>query len=230
MKPKTVLLTIATGLRYREYARNLIASATQYFVDHETIIFTDEPSEFGNYASIYPVLYGHQGFPQASFRRYHAFTKVALLISQYQYCFYTDVDMRWVARVTEDEICSDGITATEHPGYVGRVGTPENRQESRAYCPPAPVYFCGGFNGGTTKAFLKMSKAISEAIDEDDRKGIQAIWVDESHLQRYLYDNPPAKILSPSFCYPENDSYYKPIWEAAGRSFDAKLIALDKSK
>lgn len=226
---KTALLIIATGEKYREYAKNLMASANEFFVPHDTIVFTDRPSEFSVYPNTLPVYYEHQGFPQASYRRFEAFVGASNLISKYDYCFYCDSDMKFVASVTEDDIFSNGITATEHPGYVGRRGTPETRLESTAYCPEPRTYFCGGFNGGTTEDFLKMSNTILKAIDSDDRRGIQAIWVDESHINRYLYDYPPAKILSPSFCYPEKDDYYKHIWEQAKRDpFVPKLLALDK--
>jgi hypothetical protein len=224
---KTALLLIATGPRYWKYAEAFMANAREYFVPHDVVLFTDGLVYGENLTHMF--LYEHQGYPQASYRRYHAFTKAAPVLSQYDQVWYTDVDMRWVAKVAEDEIFSGGITATEHPGYVGTNGTPETNPLSAAYCPIVRNYFCGGFNGGTSEAFLKMSQVISEAIDRDDKNGIQAEWVDEAQTNRYLFDNPPAKILSPSFCYPENAGpHYKEIWRRANRSFEPKLVALEK--
>lgn len=111
--------------------------------------------------------------------------------------------MRFVAQVTEDEIFSQGITATEHPGYVGERGTPETNPKSTAFVPYVRTYFCGGFNGGSVKAFLATAQLIRMRIEIDKQNGITAVWHDESHLNRYLFDNPPAKILSPAFCYPD---------------------------
>ena len=139
--------------------------------------------------------------------------------------------MEFVAPVEEDEIFSSGITATEHPGFVGYPGDHEKSFKSTAYCPRGKQYFCGGFNGGDSKAFLQMAATIVERIDEDDRNGVRAVWVDESHFNKYLYDNPPAKILTPSFCYPEDTERYLEIWKKANRGpFEPKLIALDKGK
>ena len=64
-----------------------------------------------------------------------------------------------------------------------------------------------------------MASVLAERILEDKKKGIIAVWHDESHMNRYLIDNEPAIILNPSYCYPES-------WEIP---FDKKLLALDKN-
>lgn len=225
---KTALLLIATGQRYWDYARRLMASADEYFVPHDTILFTDS-SPFRDSGKIKIVPYEHYGYPEASYRRYQAFNEVSQGLSGYEQMFYCDVDMEFVKYVSEDEIFSDDITATEHPGYVGSAGTPCKDPKSTAYTPKNEKYFCGGFQGGNAQAFLKMSKELTEKIAIDDSNGVQPEWIDEAQLNCYLAENPPAKILSPSFCYPEKDEYYKTIWAKAGRGpFEPKLIALEK--
>jgi len=236
---RTALLIIATGERYRNYAVSHAISADIYFIPHDTVIFTDNEEIFSaEYLSIFKnwqakyftIPCAYSGYPESTLRRYNAFAANQHFLSSYEYLFYADADMRWVDKVSEDEILSSGITATEHPGYVGTHGTPETRVESTAYCLQPRTYFCGGFQGGTSEAFLAMSETLARNIDDDARCGITAVWYDESHLNRYLYDNPPAKILTPSFCYPEKDNYYKQIWQNAKREeFKPKLIALDKA-
>jgi histo-blood group ABO system transferase len=81
-------------------------------------------------------------------------------------------------------------------------------------------YYAGGFNGG--RRYLKMAKTIRSWVDEDERKGIIAKWHDESHMNRYLYENPPTVILSPAYCFPEAP------W-ASSLPFPRKLVALDKN-
>ena len=226
---KTALLLIAAGSLYWDYASDCAASAKKYFVPHDVVLFTDHPSAESGFNYVVP--YFHLGYPEATYRRYHAFHGVREILSQYDQVFFSDADMRWVARVEEDEIFSAGITATEHPGFVGQRGDHEKNPKSTAYCPNGKQYFCGGFNGGDSKSFLQMAATIVERIDEDDRNGVQSVWVDESQMNRYLYENPPAKILTPSFCYPEDTERYLEIWKKAGRGpFEPKLIALDKGK
>jgi histo-blood group ABO system transferase len=229
-KKQTALIIIATGETYRRNARQLIDSAKQFFVPHDVIIFTDDPTGFTDCIVVEHV---HLGFPRATLMRYHAIWGAREILSKYDQLFYSDADMLFVAPVTADEIFSGGITATEHPGYVGVPGTPETNPRSTACCPTGETYFCGGFNGGASSAFLQMAETIKEAVNTDDANGILAIWHDESHLQRYLYDHPPAKILDPSFCYPQSEyqtaGRYAEKWKRAGRvSIVPKLLALDK--
>ena len=64
-------------------------------------------------------------------------------------------------------------------------------------------YYAGGFNGGKTKEFLKMSEVIADRVTKDLEKGVIALWHDESHMNRYMIDNPPTLSLTPSYCFAE---------------------------
>jgi histo-blood group ABO system transferase len=172
----------------------------------------------------------HEPWPGPTLHRYHTFLKAKKYLSAFDYLFYVDVDMRFVAPVGK-EIFSNNITATLHPGYVNEIGSPERRPESVAAIPfdVKNKYFCGGFNGGFSGAYFGMAAELAWGIDKDAEKGITAIWHDESHLNRYLYDHPPSKILDPSYCYPEGaNEHYKNKWAAAGINPTPKILALTK--
>ena len=81
-------------------------------------------------------------------------------------------------------------------------------------------YCCGGFQGGSSKEYLKLCETISANIDQDDKKGILAIYHDESHVNRYFVDNPPTRILNAGYCAPES------AWKVP---FPYKVLALDVS-
>lgn len=104
--------------------------------------------------------------------------------------------------------------------YKKSRGTYEINPQSTAYVKQeeGEIYYAGGFNGGITKHFLKMAKILADNIQQDLRKNIIAVWNDESHLNRYLIDNPP-KTLTPSYCYPETKQL----------PFDKKILCLDKN-
>lgn len=229
---KTALLIIATGPAYWLYAHNLIQSAEKFMFPHDVVLFTDNPDLTQGASQEFRI--PSMVYPDATLLRYHVFCDHLKFLDQYDYLFYSDADMLLVAPVAPEDILSDGITATEHPGFVGTIGSPETRKESTAYCPKPRTYFCGGFNGGTNQAFLNMAVNIKWDITQDQKNGITAVWFDESHTNRYLYDNSPTKVLSPSFCYPESEyknpgGFYRGIWNRAGRGIiEPKLIALDK--
>ena len=235
---RTALLVIALGCDYRPYAKRLLESAKKYFIPHTPIVWTDD-TDFSPPGAI-KVNQVDLGFPQSTLQRYRMFYEQAPMLVNYDQVFFSDADMEFVAPVSYDDVCSEGITATLHPGFVvahkdqygdnvDTGGTPEIRRNSKAFVPYGALsrYFCGGFNGGDAKTFLEMSDILRRNIDEDSAKGIIAKWNDESHLNAYLYKNPPAKILSPSFCYPED---YCGQYGWASAAYKPILLALDKRK
>ena len=225
---RTALLVIATGEKYRPYVRPLLESAKKYFVKHDAIVWTDSSHYFDD--AEYVIEKDAEGFPNETLYRYRTIMQEEWLLEDYDQLFYLDADMLFAAPVGE-EIFSEGITATLHPGYVGLRGTPETRIKSRAYCPIITAYYCGGFQGGSSKAYLKMAKELANDIEADERNGVTAIWHDESHFNRYLSANLPAKVLGPEYCYPENaGDYYKNKWRAAGLGeVQPKILALTKA-
>lgn len=224
MDVKVGLLIIATN-KYQKFIQPLIDSANKYFlnqdnIDVEYFVFTDTFHNIENAKRrVNIILTEHQPWPWMTLGRYHIFDKNKEELSRLDYLFYCDADMLFCNEVSS-EILSHRV-ATQHPGYYGRRGTPETNPKSRAYVPPSqPMqYFAGGFNGGTSSAYLLMAKSISENIGKDLENGHIAVWHDESHLNRYLIDNPPTKILDPGYCYGES---LKP-------PFHPRLMALDKN-
>jgi histo-blood group ABO system transferase len=224
-KKKIGIMVIATG-KYDQFIPPLYKSVQKYFMkNHEVkmFVFTDSDNIPVN-DMIVKIQHEHKPWPGPTLARYETFFKHKDILSQMDYLFYCDADMRFVAEVGDEilpEPDSNGLVGTEHPGFFGgRRGTYETRPESTSYVAPeeGKIYYAGGFNGGTSEAFLKMSEVLSDNINKDLDKGITPIWHDESAVNRYFIDNPP-KTLNPSYCYPEN-------WNIP---FEKKLLALDKN-
>ena len=231
----TALIVIATGVVYQHYAKELIASAKQFFVPHDVFLFTDSQEPFDGVSV--QLHHAHLGYPGSTLMRYHAIVSQREALSNYDYIFYVDADMKFLSTVSAGEVFSAGITATEHPGFIGGGGSPETRPKSAAYVRELKVYYCGGFNGGTAKAFLAMAEELKRGVDTDKANGITAVWHDESHLNRFLFYNPPSRVLSVEFCWPSVEwrltSYLKE-WrkvrgETYGQELVPKLMAIDKS-
>jgi histo-blood group ABO system transferase len=219
---KIGLLIIATN-KYTRFLKPLIESADNYFLKGFEVtyfIFTNQEVSVLSDRQIVKIEVDHKNWPWMTLGRYKIFTEKSELLSKQDYLYYCDADMLFVDSVGS-EILSERV-ATQHPGYFGRRGTPETNLNSLACVYPHEEmqYFAGGFNGGTSNEYLKMSKVISENIEVDYSRGIIAIWHDESHMNRYFIDNIPTKILNPSYCCPEG-------WNVC--LFGRKLLALDKN-
>ena len=218
---KIGLLIIATN-KYTTFIEPLIKSADDNFLNNQEVtyfIFTNKPLKLISTRNINYINVEHKDWPWMTLGRYKIFSDSHDELSKMDYLYYCDADMRFVG-VVGDEILSD-LVATQHPGYYGTKGTPETNHSSLACVYPNEdmQYFAGGFNGGSSYEYLKMSKIISTNIDIDYSNGIIAIWHDESHMNRYLIDNKPTKILNPSYCYGESMNI----------PFERKLITLDKN-
>lgn len=216
---KIGLLIVATG-KYIQFVEPLVKSADKYFCTNHSVtyfVFTD--GQVPLHKDIVRIEQKRLGWPYDTMMRISMYDTHSDQLGKMDYLFATDADMLFVDTVG-DEILSDRV-ATQHPGFVGRLGTYETNKVSTAYVAPgeAKHYFAGGFNGGSSQEFLKMAHTITQNIKKDLEKNFIAVWHDESHINRYFIDNPPTKILSPSYCYPEswNISYHK------------RLLALDKN-
>lgn len=217
------ILLVATG-KYISYADQFISSSNKYFLSNAKFrkifyIFTDSTSVPDGAIKIYKEF---KDFPHPTLTRYHSFCGIEDELKKTDYLFYCDVDMKFVAPVSE-EIIGETM-GTIHPGYFASTLSEypyERNPRSKAFIAEGAgkMYFCGGFNGGRMKSFLKMAKTLRNNIDADLKKGIVARVHDESHLNRYFATNPPKVILSPSYCYPEGLEI----------PFAPKLVALNKN-
>lgn len=231
---KIGFLVIATG-KYIEFVDPLWRSIKKYtkFPSNNLhlFVFTDKPELFSD-PRVTPIFQEHRSFPYPTLMRYHFFTNSVNVFAEMDYLFYCDADMRFVNNFG-DEILGDLVT-TLHPGFFNKSRnefTYERNSKSSAFIEynEGEKYFCGGFNGGKRKNFLAMAKTISEMIDLDIKKKIVAIWHDESYLNRYLLKNKPTKILSPSYCYPENWHLpYEPILMALDKKHNAMRFSIKK--
>lgn len=220
---KIGLLTIATG-KYIQFVNPLWESVKKHFMkNHEVtmFVFTDSEEFIPEHGQV-KITQQHIVWPGPTLYRYNIFKNSENIIKEMDYLYYSDADMLFVNNVG-DEILGE-LVATQHPGFYNKpreLFTYETNPESKAFIPKnkGTKYFAGGFNGGKTSEYLKLIKELADNIAYDARRGIIAVWHDESHMNRYFSDNEPTLILNPSYCYPESSNI----------PFERKLLALDKN-
>ena len=224
---KVCILTIATN-KYIQFVERLLDNIEENFLnghDIQCLLFTDHEVETSDNVTVSQI--DHEPWPMPTLKRYNYFIKEKEFISQFDYCFYFDVDMGLVDKVG-DEVLSD-LVATMHPYqtfYPKEQRSYDRNSKSLAYVSlgeEGDNYYAGGFNGGTTKRFLEMSEVLSERVSKDLENKVVALWHDESHMNRYLINNPPTLSLTPSYCFAE---------EQMGNldyPYEPKIIALKKN-
>lgn len=181
-------------------------------------------------------------WPLPTLMRYSLFLQQEEKLKEYDYIFYCDVDMKFV-NVVGDEILGNGLTAAVHPGYhVDKKFIPpyEPNKDSEAFIPRPgkviaengknrflPLYYAGGFQGGMSKDFIQAMRVMKQRVDKDFSKNYIAIWNDESHWNKYLFENEPEIVLTPSYIFPDSllEEYYYPLW---GVRYEPKLVTLTK--
>lgn len=225
MPIKIGFIIIATN-KYIIYLNDLLESIDKYcflsdkYVVHKYIL-TNKKINL-KFSNLHIVKVVHEPWPFITLKRFELIDKISSALDALDYIFYLDVDSKVVSEIN-DEILSS-FAATIHP-YTYKQDRQQHAYEtnvdSMAYIPSekGTKYFCGGFYGGEKLSFLNMVKILKDNIDIDLKKGIIARYHDESHLNKYLADNPPSLELNPGYTYPEE----------AVLPFEKKILALSKN-
>ncbi|KAG7239562.1 hypothetical protein INR49_028713 [Caranx melampygus] len=79
--------------------------------------------------------------------------------------------------------------------------------ESKAYIPAGEgdYYYTAAVWGGYLEEMYKLVKYCYLQSEEDAKHDIEAVWQEESHLNRYLLYNKPTKVLSPEYLWSDYD-------------------------
>ena len=225
---KIILNLIATN-KYINFLPEILDSVDLYFFpqsDVTVVIHTnvDIPEEMveNRRVSIKTNLIEHEPWPFTTLKRFHYFNTISEEILRSEYAFYIDVDSKFIKTIDDDILPKSGLIGTIHPCLFDGPGTPERNPNSEAYIPHGSNnrYFCGGFIGGSSEEFINMSREIIGRIQRDLEKDIIAVWHDESHINKYFYQNKPEVILDHPFAVAEN---LNEIREAS------RILFLDKS-
>ncbi len=212
------VLYISTG-RYRVFWPGFYESWKRMFFPEskrKIFIFSDSPLEYfiesGKVEDSSILVYTHienKPWPYVILLRYQLFVRYAVLWKDCDYIFYINGDYVFYKRIgaeilpTEEE---SGLVVAEHQKSLELKPEEypyERNPQSTAFIPvgEGEHYFAGGFNGGRSADFLRLSREIDEATQRDLDNGIIAVWHDESQLNARLL-NRKVKVLSPWYVWP----------------------------
>lgn len=227
MTEEVAILCIGTG-EYTRLLPGLLRSVRQYFLPGRSkrfYVFTDGEAESA--PDVQRVERAHRGWPVDTLERYGMFAEIAGELKRHRYIYFFNANMRPVAPIGREVLptANRPLVVVQHP----RCFTPEElaaateqRPGSMAHIPTLPyTYVAGGFNGGTTEAFLTMAAELHRRQLADAVAGLMPPWHDESYLNAYRVQHEELfRVLSPAYLYPEG-------WRG---DYPARIICLDKKR
>ena len=234
---KVAILIISTN-KYIDFVPPLIESAQKYLLKNyykKYFIFTNDTRNltFTDTAKIShcQTLYiDHYPFPFPTLFRFYYFQKYYNELKDFDQIIYIDADSVFVADVNEEVLHSR--CAVQHCGFYAERGCYETNPGSSFFVTDREGlnYYGGGFWSFSKIEFLRFITWATEKLTIDLEKHIVPVWHDESILNRWLIDNPPDSILSPSYHFPEPpNKYFIDRWKKYNVNFEPKIVMLNKN-
>lgn len=227
---KIAILYICTG-KYHIFFKDFYESCEHFFLpgeDRTYFVFSDH-KELADYSKVRFCYKECEGFPADSLFRFRTFLSVESELKEYDYVFFFNSNMRFVATVDDSVLPGEenGFMCCLDADYDKRYPHPcfypyERRGKSLAFIPRGLKkydYYHAGLNGGRAKEYLEFCKTLHENIVKDFQNGIVAIYHDESHVNKYFSEHP---------CLSLHSEYGTA--EGSLKEKNAKIILVDKTK
>uniref|UniRef100_UPI00398F40E1 alpha-1,3-galactosyltransferase 2-like isoform X2 n=1 Tax=Pristiophorus japonicus TaxID=55135 RepID=UPI00398F40E1 len=131
--------------------------------------------------------------------------------ANYVFCF--DVDQRFQGRFGTEAL-SESV-ALLHAWYYRRpkfLYTYDNNPHSSAYLSArGDFYYHAAVFGGTWQSVQNLTQSCYRGIMQDKLQNVEALWQDESHLNKYFWLHKPTKVLSPEYCWDQKIGWRRDI-------------------
>uniref|UniRef100_A0A4W4GKU1 Globoside alpha-1,3-N-acetylgalactosaminyltransferase 1, like 2 n=1 Tax=Electrophorus electricus TaxID=8005 RepID=A0A4W4GKU1_ELEEL len=211
----TVANTVFAVGKYVQFLKDYLESAEQYFMLGYRVhyyIFTDQPEAvptvtLGADRRITTLkIPGSDRWQEITLRRMEMIENLieTQLVSEADYIFCLDVDTKFYGHWGAESLSR--LVAAVHFGFYSASRehfTYERRPESQAYIPygEGDYYYGGAMIGGLVREVYKVTKTCHLWLDMDKANSIEAVWQEESHLNKYFLYNKPTKLLSPEYLW-----------------------------
>lgn len=195
---RIAVVYICTG-KYEKFWDRFYSSCEKNFypnIKKDYFVFTESQRiiryESENVNVYYQV---KSGWPYDTLLRFQWFMCIQDVLKEYDYCYYFNANSELIGTVTSELIPLPDdkeplifwCHTLHYDDNYGETFHPERNSESTAYVPEGEMCRCygGGFFGGTSEAFILMCKELRDNISLDMKKGIIAVWHDQSHIIKY---------------------------------------------
>ncbi|KAK7164333.1 hypothetical protein R3I94_002898 [Phoxinus phoxinus] len=212
-------ITIATTVfalgKYTRFLKDFLESAEEhYFVGFRVhyYLFTDQPEavpevKMGeNHHLTVRRVPSLDRWQDISMGRMEIIEKLIKneLANEADYIFCLDVDAKFYGRWGAESL--DRLVGVIHPwffDYPRDQFSYERRPESQAFIPAGEgdYYYTAAAFGGSLADVHHLTKTCWEQLNIDIANSIEAIWHEESHLNKYFLYTKPSKLLSPEYLW-----------------------------
>ncbi|KAM6947181.1 alpha-1,3-galactosyltransferase 2-like [Lycodopsis pacificus] len=126
------------------------------------------------------------------------------------FCF--DVDQVFTGRFGSEALGESVALLHAHYYRVPRSWfTYDRNPKSKAYMQTGDFYYHAAIFGGSWKSVQALAEACYQGIMEDKQNNVEALWHDESHLNKYMWLHKPSRVLSPEYCWDTSIGYRSDI-------------------
>lgn len=210
------ILYICTG-KYNQFFKGFYRSCEKYFLagkaEKNYFVWTDDDSLGFGRSNVHIYHKECAGFPADSLFRFEMFLQAEEYLNKYDYIYFFNANAAFIQPVGEEILPDEsGLAMGIWPGkqeYRHPMWHPyERRRKSLAYVAPYGenyIYYMGGLNGGTPKAYLAMVRTLAQNIRTDFNNGIVAIVHDESHINAYMRKHKGKLIGRNGYLLPEEE-------------------------
>ncbi|XP_054583388.1 inactive N-acetyllactosaminide alpha-1,3-galactosyltransferase isoform X2 [Eptesicus fuscus] len=215
----TVGLTVFAVGRYIEfYLFNFLSSANKHFmVGQKVIIYvlTDNLSKLPwiklntlRTIKIFEIK-REKRWQDISMMRMKTISEHVVDHIQYEvdYLFCMDVDQVFMQKYGLETL-GESVAQLHSNWYNAHpIKVPYERNNlSEAYIPigEGDFYYHAAVFGGTPIQVLNIARECFKGIMNDKKNNIEAVWHDESHLNKYFFLHKPTKLLSPEYSWDTN--------------------------
>lgn len=128
------------------------------------------------------------------------------------YVFCMDVDQVFVGPFGSEAL-GDSVALLHAYFYKSPVSgfTYDRNPKSGAYMDDGDYYYHAAVFGGTWQSVRNITMSCLQGIKQDKINGVEALWHDESHLNKYFWLHKPSKVLSPEYCWATEIGYTSDI-------------------
>lgn len=120
--------------------------------------------------------------------------------SNYVFCF--DVDQEFKGRFGSEALGDSVALLHAHFYKLPKERfTYDKNPKSKAYMESGDYYYHAAIFGGLWQNVKNLTDTCYLSIMEDKQAGVEALWHDESHLNKYFWLYKPRRLLSPEYCW-----------------------------